>query len=451
MLLCAIAGFASCDGMNDLHLKYLETGEKIYAAKVDSISPAPGNKRIEMEVFIYAQRIDHLRFYWNAGADSLDFAINNQIGVFRFMIENLPEREYLFEVVSFDKFGNRSLPFEVSSLAYGESYRSYLVNRRINSVSRLEGGMVAIEWLGLTEDAVFTTLRYKDSQGQDREIVILPTESTTTIDDYKPGSEFRYVTAYRPVANSPDLFETEETTGLFPEEKWQLVWEEDFNRTDGRFDETVWSKIPRGNSGWNNYMSDYEPLYSVTDGKLILRGLVNHDQSTDPVPFITGGVYTRDKKLFTYGRLEIKAKLHGATGAWPAIWMLPQVGGWPDGGEIDIMERHNYDNIVGQTVHTYYTHTLNIKEPPQSAPAPIDPDDYNVYSVEIYPNGLRFYVNDYHTLTYPRIDTAAENKQYPFGLPFYLLIDMQLGGWVGEVNPDELPVEMWIDWVRYYQ
>jgi hypothetical protein len=216
MLLCTVAGFMSCDGMNDLHLKYLETGEKIYAAKVDSVSPGPGKERIEMEVFIYAQRIDHLRFYWNAGGDSLDFNIGNQIGVFRCMIENLPEREYLFEIVSFDKFGNRSLPFEVSSLSYGESYQNYLVNRRTSTIS-IQNGAVVIEWLGLTEDAVFTTLYYKDSQDQDKEIVILPTESTTTIDDYKPGSEYRYVTSYRPVANSPDLFETEETTGLFPE------------------------------------------------------------------------------------------------------------------------------------------------------------------------------------------------------------------------------------------
>jgi hypothetical protein len=215
MLLCALVGFASCDSMNDLHLKYLETGEKIYAAKVDSVSPGPGNKRINMEVFIYAQRIDHLRFYWNAGADSLDFAIGNQTGAFQFMIENLQEREYLFEVVSFDKFGNRSLPFEVSSAAYGESYRNSLTNRRINSIS-IQDGAVVIEWLGLTEDAVFTTLYYKDSQDQDREIVIPATESTTTIDDYRQGSEFRYATAYRPAANSPDLFETEETTGVFP-------------------------------------------------------------------------------------------------------------------------------------------------------------------------------------------------------------------------------------------
>ena len=56
-----------------------------------------------------------------------------------------------------------------------------------------------------------------------------------------------------------------------------------------------------------------------------------------------------------------------------------------------------------------------------------------------------------HTYTYPRIDTDKEG-QFPFYQPYYLLIDMQLGGsWVGAVDPKELPVEMWVDWVKYYE
>ena len=52
---------------------------------------------------------------------------------------------------------------------------------------------------------------------------------------------------------------------------------------------------------------------------------------------------------------------------------------------------------------------------------------------------------------YPRIQTKEEG-QFPFTQPFYLLIDMQLGGsWVGAVSPEDLPVEMEVDWVRFYQ
>jgi len=214
-VICVISCLLSCDDMNDLHIGYLERGESIYAAKVDSVSPGPGNNRIEMEVFIYTQRIDHLRFFWNARSDSADFNIGNHAGAFKFMIENLPEREYLFEIVSYDKFGNKSLPFEVSSLSYGESYQRYLSNRGIASISKTDGNAV-ISWLDLPEDAVYTTMYYKNSANNDVNRRIDPSEEETVIVDYKPASQFRYITSYRPKVNSPDTFETEETTDVFP-------------------------------------------------------------------------------------------------------------------------------------------------------------------------------------------------------------------------------------------
>ena len=69
----------------------------------------------------------------------------------------------------------------------------------------------------------------------------------------------------------------------------------------------------------------------------------------------------------------------------------------------------------------------------------------------MYPDSLSFYINDKHTFTYPRIQTDKKG-QYPYNEPFYLLIDMQLGGnWVGKVDTKDLPVEMLVDWVRFYQ
>lgn len=232
--------------------------------------------------------------------------------------------------------------------------------------------------------------------------------------------------------------------------QWKLVWQDDFDQTNG-FDTSVWTKIPRGTSDWNNYMSDYDPLYRVENGNLILRGIVNDVLPNDTAPFLTGGIFTKDKKGFQNGRIEIRARLFGARGAWPAIWMLPQGASWPKGGEIDVMERLNSEDIAYQTVHTHYTYTLGIKNPPNGSTGKINPDDYNIYAVELHPDSLAFYINGTHTFTYPRIETDKEG-QFPFDQPFYLLIDMQLGGsWVGAVNPEDLPVEMWIDWVRFYQ
>lgn len=233
--------------------------------------------------------------------------------------------------------------------------------------------------------------------------------------------------------------------------EWRLVWEENFDQIND-FDPAVWSKIPRGTADWNNYMSDFDSLYEMRNGNLVLRGIQNLTQPQDTAPFLTGGVYTKGKMGFMDGRLEIKAKLNGATGAWPTFWLLPQEGQWPMGGEIDIMERLNYDNIAYQTVHSHYTYDLGFKTtPPQGSTGPIHPEAYNVYAVEMYADSLCFFINDQHTFTYPRIETDQEG-QFPFHQPFYLLLDMQLGGsWVGAVDPTELPVEMSIDWVRFYQ
>ena len=116
------------------------------------------------------------------------------------------------------------------------------------------------------------------------------------------------------------------------------------------------------------------------------------------------------------------------------------------------MERLNHDSIAYQTVHSYYT--LNLKmdnEPPHYATGAIRPDGFNVYGVDIMPDSLVFHINGKRTFAYPRIQTDKEG-QFPFYIPQYLLIDMQLGGsWVGAVDPKELPVEMEIDWVRHYQ
>ena len=194
--------------------------------------------------------------------------------------------------------------------------------------------------------------------------------------------------------------------------EWQLVWEENFNQPDS-FDRSVWSKIPRGTADWNRHMSDFDSCYAMRDGKLVLRGIVNHSLPQDTAPVLTGGIYSK---------------------------------------EIDIMERLNNDSIAYQTVHSYYTHVLGFKEnPKQGGIGPINRDHYNVYAVELYPDSLSFYINDRHTFTYPRIKTK-EKGQFPFNQSYYLLLDMQLGGsWVGKVYPEDLPVEMEIDWVRFYQ
>ena len=101
------------------------------------------------------------------------------------------------------------------------------------------------------------------------------------------------------------------------------------------------------------------------------------------------------------------------------------------GGEVDIMERLNHDSIVYQTVHSHYTYTLGIENNPKhGSTISINPEDFNVYGVDFWPDSLVFHVNGKRNFVYPRIETEQEG-QFPFNIPQYLLIDMQLGRHVG--------------------
>lgn len=232
--------------------------------------------------------------------------------------------------------------------------------------------------------------------------------------------------------------------------EWALVWEDNFETIDT----TVWSKISRGDSDWRRHMSDFDSLYDVKDGFLIVRGMRNDSQKQDTAKFLTGGIYTKGKKDFSQGRIEVRAKFDCAQGFWPAIWMMPsQEKGWPMGGEIDIMEHLNYDTIVYQTLHSNYTLNHHMTSNPKSGIVhPIDVKGFNVYAVELGNDTVKLFVNDVLTNAYPRIETDIEG-QFPFSdSPFYLKIDAQLGGtWVGKVDPNQLPAEMVVDWVKFYQ
>lgn len=235
--------------------------------------------------------------------------------------------------------------------------------------------------------------------------------------------------------------------------KWELAWSEDF--IADTLDTAVWSMTDRGTPDWANTQSHDPRCFAFRDGMLVLRGIVNDDTVADSAPYLTGGVWTKGKKSFEPGRFEIKARLHGAKGAWPAIWLLPfetDKYHWPAGGEIDIMERLNNDSVAYQTVHSHWTYDMGRDKDPQSSTiSPINRDEFNVYGVDMYPDSVVFHINGERTACYPKINDGADG-QFPFYIPQYLLIDMQLGGqWVGEVDPADLPVEMEIDWVKYYQ
>lgn len=209
----------SCDEMNELHDPYLN-GEIIYAAKVDSVSFHTGYYRAELEMKINSQRIETVRVYWNDYADSSDVSIANQTGVFSHVLDDLAERDYIFQCVSLDKFGNPSLPFEITGTVYGENYETQLSNRRVSlNVVTLDSvdNVLELDWTVLSSLDQGVQLEYFNADSTLVQLSVPAEEQTTYIESWFPETAFKYSTLYKPTEDAIDVFEADYGEGTFPQ------------------------------------------------------------------------------------------------------------------------------------------------------------------------------------------------------------------------------------------
>lgn len=240
----------------------------------------------------------------------------------------------------------------------------------------------------------------------------------------------------------------------FNEALKDVIFIDEFN-LDGTPDSKKWSLALKGTSDWDDEMSEsYDQAY-IMDGNLVLVG-----EKIDDV-YKAGGLETINKFSFTFGKVEVRARITNyPNGAFPALWLMPQKSaykGWPNGGEIDIMEHIKQENVIYHTVHTNYTYNLGIKNPPNSKAVNCNYEDYNIYGLEWTEDALTFSVNGTTTFTYPnlRLENEEEVMQWPFNKDssFYIIVNMGLGGdregsWAGPIDDANLPAKMEIDWIK---
>ncbi|WP_162618619.1 family 16 glycosylhydrolase [Pedobacter yulinensis] len=233
---------------------------------------------------------------------------------------------------------------------------------------------------------------------------------------------------------------------------WRLVFSDEF-RSAGKFNAGSWTYCERGSAAWTRYLTSSPDYVYQAGGNLVLR-MDNAIIAGDAVPYHSGGIMTSSKFSIRYGKIEVRARFSKGKGSWPAIWMMPELptayGGWPNSGEIDIMEHVNNENVVHQTIHN--SAVTNEKGASTAThQASYHADDYNTYGIVWNPGSIEFYVNGEHQYTYKK-ETAAGSKQWPFDRPFYIILN-QAGavGWPGPANNADLPFEMKVDWVRVYK
>ncbi len=111
----------SCSEMNDLHKPYLERGETVYAAKVDSVKALVGVNSQVLDIYVPSNRITRGVILWNLGQDSVEFSVPDPSkSPVRVVIPGLSEGNYTYDIVSYDAYGNKSLSYEITSNVVSE-------------------------------------------------------------------------------------------------------------------------------------------------------------------------------------------------------------------------------------------------------------------------------------------------------------------------------------------
>ena len=228
----------------------------------------------------------------------------------------------------------------------------------------------------------------------------------------------------------------------------ELVWSDEFDGDGLSADH--WSyDTGTGNDGWGNneaqYYTDRTENVRVADG---LLSITAQRESFSGSNFTSGRIVTMDKFEFTYGRIEIRAKLPSGGGTWPALWMLganfDEVG-WPACGEIDMMEHvGNEPQRILSALHFPGNNGGNAVT--QSTTVAGVEEDFHVYKTEWSENTIRFYVDDelYHTFN--------NNAGIPFNHDFFLIFNVAVGGTLGgTIDPAFQSSTLEIDYVRVYQ
>ena len=246
---------------------------------------------------------------------------------------------------------------------------------------------------------------------------------------------------------------------------FRLVWADEFD-VPGLPDSAKWNyDIERNAAGWYNnelqYYGNARLENSRVESGMLAITARREDLSTAGLPDWSGQRYssarliTRDKASWTYGFIEVRAKLPCGVGSWPAIWMLstPPQARWPDDGEIDIMEHVGFDpGVVHATAHTgAFNHSRGNHRTATTSVADAC-TAFHRYQMHWTASRITVGVDDRNYYQYSNDNSG--NAEWPFDSPQYLILNVAVGGdWGGQMGVTDsiFPITMEIDYVRVYQ
>jgi beta-glucanase (GH16 family) len=238
---------------------------------------------------------------------------------------------------------------------------------------------------------------------------------------------------------------------------WRLVWSDEFDGV--AIDSNHWKFETGNHNGWGN--NELESYTNRAENAFVSNGvlhIVAQPKAAGERFYTSARMKSQGLFFKKYGRVEFRAKLPQGQGYWPALWMMPEdstYGGWPNSGEIDIVENKGSNpGVVQGTIH-YAGASGGHRQSTGRYTFPGDDGvtNFHTYLLEWTTNSFRWYVDNklYETQT----NWSARSAAYPapFEQPFYIVMNLAIGGNFGG-NPDArtvFPGEMQVDYVRVYE
>jgi Glycosyl hydrolases family 16 len=243
------------------------------------------------------------------------------------------------------------------------------------------------------------------------------------------------------------IFTTQDPNATPVTEYDDLVWADEFD-VNGVPNTTNWT-LETGGGGWgNNELQTYTNTSSnvtVQDGSLVITAKKESNGT-----YTSARLKTHNKFDFTYGRIEIKAKLPSEYGTWPALWMLGsnyQTNTWPACGEIDIMEYAA--NVSETTISGTLHYPGNSGGNANSGSTQLaSPSEWHTYTLIWSPESITWYIDDS-----PAYKTFVNSNQHPyFNWDYFLIFNVAVGGnFTNNYTPTFTQDTMEVDYVRVYQ
>ena len=258
-------------------------------------------------------------------------------------------------------------------------------------------------------------------------------------------------------------------------EGFHLVWSDEFNGC-GAPDSTVWNFeegfVRNQEAQWYQATNAWQQ-----DGCLIIEARCEHrnNPTYDPtsrhwgkkrefIDYTSACLTTAGKKTFLYGRLEVRAKIPTAPGAWPAIWTLGSGMEWPSCGEIDVMEYYRIDGEPHILANAAWGNDQRYGAVWNSQKIPFAhfieknldwADQFHVWLMDWDEQHIRIYLDDELLNDIPlstTINGSIGHGENPFRKPQYILLNLALGGHNGGfIDDSAFPMRYEIDYVRIYQ